>query len=59
MEETKILEESLRETMEQYLAENQYAKIRTMLQDMNYVDIENLLADMQPDRTLRIFRMLP
>ncbi len=59
MEETKILEESLRETMEQYLAENQYAKIRTMLQDMNYVDIENLLADMQPDQTLRIFRMLP
>ncbi|MBR5236893.1 MAG: magnesium transporter [Clostridia bacterium] len=59
MEETKILEESLREIMEQHLAENQYAKIRTMLQDMNYVDIENLLADLQPDQTLRIFRMLP
>ncbi|MGN1059751.1 MAG: magnesium transporter, partial [Clostridia bacterium] len=53
------MEETLRDTVERYLADNQYAKIRALLPDMNYVDIEVLLADLQPDEMLRIFRMLP
>ena len=59
MEETKIMEETLHETVESLLEKKQYAKIRTLLLDINYVDIESVLTDFPPDETLRIFRMLP
>ncbi|MBE7048702.1 MAG: magnesium transporter [Ruminococcaceae bacterium] len=59
MEEIKILEATLRETVESCLADNRYVQIRNLLQDMNHVDIEALLAELAPDKTLRIFRMLP
>ncbi len=59
MDETKVMEETLRDTVERYLQENRYANIRMLLLDMNYVDIEVLLSELQPDKTLRIFRMLP
>lgn len=59
MEETKIMEETLHDTVESLLEKKQYAKIRTLLLDINYVDIESVLTDFPPDETLRIFRMLP
>ncbi|MBE7036625.1 MAG: magnesium transporter [Ruminococcaceae bacterium] len=59
MDETKVIEETLRDTVERYLQENRYADIRMLLLDMNYVDIEVLLSELQPDKMLRIFRMLP
>lgn len=59
MDETKVMEETLRDIVERYLQENRYADIRVLLLDMNYVDIEVLLSELQPDKMLRIFRMLP
>ncbi|MBQ4518320.1 MAG: magnesium transporter [Clostridia bacterium] len=53
------MEETLRDTVERSLQENRYADIRMLLLDMNYVDIEVLLSELQPDKMLRIFRMLP
>ncbi len=58
MDETKV-EETLHDTVEHFLKGNRYADIRALLLDMNYVDIENLLADFSADESLRIFRMLP
>jgi len=59
MEETKIMEETLRDTVESLLEQKQFAKIRSLLIDMNYVDIESVLTEFSKDETLRIFRMLP
>ena len=59
MEETKMTEETLRDTVESLLEKQQFAKIRALLFDMNYVDIESVLTEFPPDETLRIFRMLP
>lgn len=59
MDETKVMAETLHNTVEHYLQENRYADIRMLLLDMNYVDIEILLSELQPNETLRIFRMLP
>ncbi len=59
MEETKILEETMQETIELLLKEKQYVKIRSMLLEMNYVDIEGLLDEIPQNEMLRLFRMLP
>ncbi len=59
MEETKIIEETLRQEVEALLADKQFFKIRALLLDMNYVDIEVLLSEFPADEMLRIFRMLP
>jgi len=58
MEETMMIEETLVDIVKGLLANNQYGKIRSMLLDMNYVDIESLLAEFPSDEMLRIFRML-
>ncbi len=59
MEETKILEETMQETIESLLQEKQYLKIRSILLDMNYVDIEGLFDEIPQNEMLRLFRMLP
>ncbi len=59
MEETKLMEETLRDTVENLLDQKQYAAIRALLLDKNYVDIESVLAEFSPAEALRIFRMLP
>ncbi|MBQ9914635.1 MAG: magnesium transporter [Clostridia bacterium] len=59
MEETKIIEETLREEVATLLSDKQFFKIRALLLDMNYVDIEILLSEFPADEMLRIFRMLP
>lgn len=59
MEEERIAEETLRDTVESLLEQKQFAKIRSLLLDMNYVDIESVLTEFSKDETLRIFRMLP
>ncbi len=59
MDESKVMFENLLDAVKGFLAENRYAPIRNLLLDMNYVDIEGLLAEFAPDEMLRIFRMLP
>ncbi len=59
IEESKVLEETLYNAVTRYLAENQYQTIRTLLSDVNYVDIGGLLEELEPKEAMRIFRMLP
>ncbi|MBE7034793.1 MAG: magnesium transporter [Ruminococcaceae bacterium] len=58
IEESKVLEETLYNAVTRCLEDKQFATIRTLLADVNYVDIEALLAELEPDAMLRIFRML-
>ena len=59
MEETKILEETLRDTLETLLEKKQFAAVRSLLLDTNYMDIVSVLTEFSPAESLRIFRMLP